>query len=136
MEAGRVLVALGTPAEALVPYQRAASLQRQLDGRVREAAGLDASGEAYQALSRHQDATEFHRYAVDTFRRFDERWALAVGLHNLAAALLTTGAPQTAATHLNEAAALLAAYDDPAARHLRTEVEALHRPSADYTPTT
>ncbi|MDU0289776.1 hypothetical protein [Saccharothrix longispora] len=38
--------------------------------------------------------------------------------------------------HLDQAAALLAAYDDPAARHLRTKVEALHRPPADDTPTT
>lgn len=136
LEEGRVLVALDTPAQALAPYQRAASLQRQLDDRVREAAALDATGEAYQALGRHEDATEFHRYAVDTFRRFNERWALAVALHNLATALLTTGDSQAAATHLDEAAALLATYDDPAARHLHAEVEALHRPPTDDTPTT
>ncbi|XVS65517.1 hypothetical protein ACQPYE_05500 [Actinosynnema sp. CA-299493] len=73
---------------------------------------------------------------MDTFRRFDERWALAVALHNLATALLTNDDSQTAATYLDEAAALLAAYDDPAARHLSTEVEALHRPPANDTPTT
>ncbi|MFD7652846.1 ATP-binding protein [Actinosynnema sp. NPDC059797] len=134
LEEGRVLVALGAPAEALVPYQRAASLQRQLDDRVREASALDATGEAYQALGRHEDATEFHRYAADVFRRFDERWALAVALHNLAVALLAGGEQQAAATHLNEAAALLTAYDDPAARRLHAEVEALRRPPADNTP--
>ena len=136
LEEGRVLVALGTPAEALAPYQRAASLQRQLDDRVREAAALDATGEAYQALGRHEDAAEFHRYAVDIFQRFDERWPLAVALHNLAAALLTTGESQAAATHLDEAATLLTAYDDPAARRLYTEVETLRQPPADDTPTT
>jgi hypothetical protein len=35
---------------------------------------------------------------------------------------------------LNEAAALLAAYDDPTARRLRAEVEVLHRPFTDDTP--
>ncbi|MFC6093014.1 hypothetical protein [Saccharothrix lopnurensis] len=64
VEEGRVLVALGAPAEVLTSYRRALGLQQQLDDDVRQAAVLDATGEAYQVLDRHDDATGFHRRAA------------------------------------------------------------------------
>lgn len=131
LEAGRVSLALGAPDEALALYQRAASLQRQLNDRGREAAVLDATGEAYQALDRHAEAVAFHRYAVDAFRRSDERWRLAVALHNLSTALITAEGPQAATPHLDEAASLFAAFDDPAAHRHRARVDALRRSSGD-----
>ncbi|HEX6347345.1 ATP-binding protein [Umezawaea sp.] len=125
LEAGRVAVSLGTPANALVLYQRAASLQRQLNDAIREAAVLDATGEAYHALDRPEDAADFHQYAVEVFRGFDEKWRLAVALRNLSIALLAKDGPQAAADHLREAATLFEAFDDPAARRHRAEVESL-----------
>ncbi|QTR05140.1 tetratricopeptide repeat protein [Saccharothrix algeriensis] len=128
LEAGRVFLALGAPEQALVHYQRAASLQRQLDDQVREAAVLDATGEAYQESARPGDAVGFHRYAVEVFRRFGERWRLAVALRNLGVALAAAEDPRAAAEALEEAADLFAAHDDPTARRHLAEVESLRPP--------
>lgn len=135
LEVGRVSLALGFPDEALVLYQRAASLQRQLNDRGREAAVLDATGEAYQALGRHAEVVAFHRYAIDAFRRLDEKWRLAVALHNLSSALLVAEGPRAAAPHLDEAASSFSAFDDPAARRRRAQVDALRRSPEDRSST-
>jgi tetratricopeptide (TPR) repeat protein len=131
LEAGQVSLALGDPDEALVLYQRAASLQRQLGDKVREAAVLDATGEAYQRLGRPADATAFHRYAVDVFRQSGERWRLAVALRNLGTVLIDTEGVRAAASVLDEAAALFAQFDDPAARRHHAEVGALRHAGGD-----
>ncbi|WNV82633.1 tetratricopeptide repeat protein [Umezawaea sp. Da 62-37] len=131
LEAGQVSLALGDPDEALVLYQRAASLQRQLGDRVREAAVLDATGEAYQRSGRPADATAFHRYAVDVFRQSGERWRLAVGLRNLGSVLIDTEGLPAAVSVLDEAAALFAQFDDPAARRHHAEVGVLRRGGED-----
>jgi hypothetical protein len=42
--------------------------------RLEEGRVLVALDTPVQAPGRHEDATESHRYAVDMFRRFNERW--------------------------------------------------------------
>jgi tetratricopeptide (TPR) repeat protein len=125
LEAGQVRLALGDPAEALVLYQRAASMQRQLGDRIREAAVLDATGEAYSRSGRPVAAVAFHRYAVDVFRQCDEKWRLAVACRNLGAVLLVTEGARAAANVLDEAVALFAGFGDPAALRHRAELDAL-----------
>ena len=105
----------------------AASLQRQLGDKVREAAVLDATGEAYRRSGRPADAIAFHQYAVDVFRQSDERWRLAVSLRNLGTVLIATGGIRAAASALDEAATLFAGFDDPAAHRHRAAVDALRR---------
>ncbi|MFJ6675928.1 ATP-binding protein [Actinosynnema sp. NPDC091369] len=131
LEAGQVSLALGDPEAALVLYQRAASLQRQLGDRIREAAVLDATGEAYQRSGRPADAAAFHRYAVDVFRQSGEKWRMAIALRNLGAVLIATEGAEAAASALDEAAILLAEFDDPAAHRHHAEVDALRRDGED-----
>ncbi len=131
LEAGQVSLALDDPDEALVLYQRAASLQRQLGDKVREAAVLDAIGEAYRRSGRPADAAAFHRYAVDVFRQSGEQWRLAVALRNLGTVLIDAEDVRAAAGVLDEAAVLFAQFDDPAARRHHVEVDALRHARRD-----
>jgi tetratricopeptide (TPR) repeat protein len=56
VESAKVQRAEEQPGEALNSYQRAASIQRMLGDRSREASALDGTGEAYQQLGRFADA--------------------------------------------------------------------------------
>ncbi|WP_243788575.1 tetratricopeptide repeat protein [Saccharopolyspora gloriosae] len=121
LELGRVQVELGQPSEALISFQRAASLQRRLADRSREAEALDATGTAYLALDRADEAAGFHRMAANSFRELDDRRQLAIALDHLTTALDHTGDAEADECR-REAAGLLADFTDPAAERIRTRL--------------
>jgi tetratricopeptide (TPR) repeat protein len=110
------------PALALVACQRAASIQRRLGDRSREAMALGGAGEAYQQLGRFEEAVEFHRMAVAAHRELGDHWQLGIELDNLATALSRAGEPGEAHGHWEEALRVLAVFDDPRAVRLRDRV--------------
>jgi tetratricopeptide (TPR) repeat protein len=122
VELAKVQRAEGRPDEALNSYQRAASIQRMLGDRSREASALDGTGEAYQELDRFADAANFHRQAARTHRQFEDHWQLAGALHNLAVVLERTGASEQARPLWEEALVLLDDFDDPKARALARRI--------------
>jgi tetratricopeptide (TPR) repeat protein len=122
VELARVQRAGDDPALALVACQRAASVQRRLGDRSREAMALGGTGEAYQELGRFEEAAEFHRMAVAAHRELGDRWQLGIELDNLATALGRAGEPGEARGHWEEALRALADFDDPKAVRLRDRV--------------
>lgn len=99
LELGRAQLANGVFDAALVSFQRAASLQRRLGDRAREARAWDGAGETYRRLGRSGEAADFHRRAA------------------------ADGAEE-ARRHWAEALRALASYDDPRAVALRERVSA------------
>jgi tetratricopeptide (TPR) repeat protein len=112
VELGTVQRAAGQSADALVSYQRAAAIQRQLGDRSREAFALDGAGQAYEDMGRVEDAADFYRTAAAAHRDLNDRWNLAQTLHHLGRAAGDTGSWQ-------EARDLLADFGDPRAAALR-----------------
>ena len=128
LELGRLHLVTGNPDGALVALQHASVSFRRLGLDGLEAEALDATGEAYQALHRYEDATNFHRSAAGTHRELGQRWHLAVALTNLATALdaLATSSSE-AAQYRSEALILIVDYNDPRANELRTRIAATQR---------
>ncbi|MER6665976.1 tetratricopeptide repeat protein [Amycolatopsis japonica] len=122
IELGRVQFALGNFGDALIAYQRAATLQRRLGDREREAAAFDATGELYQKLARPKEAADFHRLAVAAFRDLDNRWQLAVALDNLAGTLNDIGEPNKAEAYWKEALKNLSGFTDPRSLGLQARI--------------
>lgn len=123
LEFGQVKLSLDDPAGALVAYQRAAVLQRQLGDRIREAVVFDATGEVYRRLGRYDEAVEFHRFAVSAFRELNEKWHLAIALERLAVALADSEEFSAAERHMREALALFATFGDARSARHRTRIE-------------
>jgi tetratricopeptide (TPR) repeat protein len=119
---GHAQRALGDHSDALVSFQRSASLHRRLGDRSREAMAWDGAGETYRAMGRSADAADFHRRAVAAHRDLEDRWHEARALAGLAAALGDDD-PDRSRRHRADAVRLLAAYDDPRATALRTTLE-------------
>ena len=59
VELGDVQRAAGQPADALISYQRAATIQRRLGDRSREAFAIEGAGQAYEQMGRLDEATDF-----------------------------------------------------------------------------
>ncbi|GAA2670681.1 Tetratricopeptide repeat-containing protein [Actinosynnema pretiosum] len=134
LEASRVFAVLGPPAAALSHADRSAVLQRELGDPVREAEAVDAIGELHLRIDGGGGASGFHRYSVEVFREFDERWRLALALRNLGGALAAEEGRASAAPHWTEAVELLSEFDDPTAHRHRTELEALLAGSGNDLP--
>lgn len=124
-ELGQVQAALGDHGEAVKSYHRAAVLHRRLGDRVREASAWDATGISFLEQGQPQEAAEFHRQAVSTFRAVGNDWQLALGLANLATALAADQKDQEAVLSASEAEGHLTGFGDPAARQLLGKVQAL-----------
>ncbi|MGH3866660.1 MAG: tetratricopeptide repeat protein [Pseudonocardiaceae bacterium] len=123
LEVARIERAMGQSADALISYQRSASIQRQLGDRSREAMALDGTGEAYREIGVPGEAAKFHRLAVATHRELGARWHLSTALANLAAALRETGNSDQARQHWEEASSILAEFDDPKATRMRNQLD-------------
>ncbi|MDF5753639.1 tetratricopeptide repeat protein [Spongiactinospora sp. TRM90649] len=119
VELGNVQRASGQPAEALVAYQRAASIQRRLCDRSREAFALDGAGQAYQQMGRFEEAVDFYRTAAGIHHDLDDRWNLAQTLSRLASTLVHTDSEEEAQTLRGQAVDLLSTFDDSRAVELR-----------------
>ncbi|MBT8227010.1 MAG: tetratricopeptide repeat protein [Dactylosporangium sp.] len=122
VELGAIQRAAEQPAEALISYQRAASMQRRLGDRSREAFAIEGAGQTYERLGRLDEAVDFYRAAVSTHRDLDDRWNLARSLAHLAGALAQQGSPEQARPSWEQALPLLADFDDPAAESLRQRI--------------
>lgn len=105
-------------------------LHRRLGDHSREAAALDATGEACQRAHRFAEAIGFHRVAAATFRELDDRWQLALSLEHLATALAASDGehgeePSSHAevtTSRAEAADMLRRFTDPLARRIHARL--------------
>ncbi|RQX00073.1 hypothetical protein DLJ59_22815 [Micromonospora inaquosa] len=124
VEHARVLRSSGRSAEALEAVHRAATIQRRLGDRSREAIALDGAGEAYRELGQADEAIAFHLRAAAVHRQLGDVWQLALTLHHLATALTAAGRAQEAGQHWREAQALLTGFDDTRAAALREGITA------------
>lgn len=126
LDLARAQHATGQLDAAQLSYQRAASLQRRLGDRSREARAWHGTGEVYRDLDRAEEAVEFHRIAAGAHRDMSDQWHLALALDGLARALRQTGsegAQEEARSHWSEAARALAAFRDDHAVSLRARME-------------
>ncbi|MEU8264287.1 tetratricopeptide repeat protein [Micromonospora sp. NPDC048999] len=123
VEYARVQRATGRPGDALVAAHRAATIQRRLGDRSREAMALDGAGEAYRELGQPDQAVALHRQAATVHRQLGDGWQLALTLDHLAAALVDAGRPEEGSRWWREAVALLAGFPDPRAAGLRSRIE-------------
>lgn len=131
VEYARVLRAFGRPAEALEAVHRAATIQRRLGDRSREAMALDGAGEAYRELGQANEATAFHLRAAVVHRQLGDDWQLALTLDHLAAALAAAGRSEEAGQHRREAHSLLSGLNDARAATIRERIAALMRGGTD-----
>jgi hypothetical protein len=111
-------------ADALTAFQRAAAVHREIGARAREAQAFDGMGRALSALGRAQEAVGFHRRAAAVFAELSYAWHRARALAHLAAALECAGHAAGTTAIRAEALALIDGLNDPAARSLRSELEA------------
>ena len=125
LDSGAIQCVSGRAAEALVSYQRSASIHRQLGNRNREARAIDGTGEAYRELGHLEAAARFHRQAVAIFRDLGDSWRAAVALDHLAGVVRELGDLNVAAAVWRDAAPLLEGFDDPAALSLRSSIGAV-----------
>ncbi|MGC5053156.1 ATP-binding protein [Micromonospora sp. DT48] len=123
VEYARVLRGLGRPTEALEAVHRAATIQRRLGDRSREAMALDGAGEAYRELGQPEQAIAFHVRAAAVHRQLGDDWQLALTLDHLAMALTDAGRPEEARRWWGEAVERLARFPDPRAMELRHRIE-------------
>jgi len=125
VEYGRVLLDLDQTPNALTSFQRAAQLQRRLGDRLREADALDATGETYQRMGRHQEAADFHRMSVATFGELGDNWRHAVALDHLATAVYATDGLVEAEPHWRKALTIFETYSDPLSMRIRSRINEL-----------
>lgn len=130
VEYARVQRVLGRPDAALEAAHRAATVQRRLGDRSREAMALDETGEAYRGLGRPEESVAFHRRAAAVHRQLGDGWQLALALDHLATALAETGHTEEAERHRREAVDLLSAFPDARAVRLRQRIAAARRGAA------
>lgn len=124
IEAARVRLADGDPAEALKLCQTAASMQRQIGDPSREAIALDCAGEAMTAAGNAREAAAFHAEAARVHRRLGDAWQEATALAHLAACETAAGDDDDAAAgHAAQALALIGDFTDDGAARLRRSLE-------------
>ena len=119
IEAARVRLAAGEPAEAMKCCQLAASLQRQIGDPSREAAALGCAGEALAADGNPRDAVAFHQEAARMHRRLGDTWQEAAALAHLADCERALGDDDASAGHARQALALLGPFTDDVAARMR-----------------
>ena len=126
LDLGELLLAAGPEgaADALVSFQRSASVHREIGARGREAQAFDGMGRALNALDRAEEAIGFHRRAAVVFTELSYTWRKALALAHLAAALDRTARSTEAVAVRGEALALIDGFADPAAMALRAELAA------------
>lgn len=130
VEYARLQRAVGRPAEALEATHRAATIQRRLGDRSREAMAWDGAGEAYRDLGQPDQAIAFHLRAAAVHRQLGDDWQLALTMDHLATALIDVGRAEEAHRWWSEAGALLSSFPDPRAERLRRRVESVLGESA------
>lgn len=107
--------------DALISYQRSATLHRRLGDRRREALSWRGTGVTYAALDRRAEASAFHRRAATVHAELGDAWEHAVELDHLATALHARD-PDRARTHWTQALACLTPFTDPRADTVRAQI--------------
>ncbi|MFE2375591.1 ATP-binding protein [Streptomyces sp. NPDC059398] len=126
---GHAQQAVGRFTDALVSYQRSATIHRRSGSRSREALAWQGAGEVYQRLGRGREAADFHRRAAAVHQELGDSWLRAIALDGLASALHCED-PEAADGHWGDALTLLSRYEDVRAVSMREHVEerrGLHR---------
>ncbi|PSK89638.1 NB-ARC domain-containing protein [Murinocardiopsis flavida] len=113
--------ALGHFDEALIAYQRSATLQRRQGDRSREARAWQGAGEAYGRLGRLSEAADFHRRAAAVQQELGHAWYEAMALDGLAT-VVRDDRPDEARRLWSEALRLLADYGDSRAEQVRERI--------------
>jgi tetratricopeptide (TPR) repeat protein len=124
IEAARIQLGLGDPAEAMLSCQLAASLQRQIGDKSREAMALQCTGDVLAQMRRVEEATAFQVQAARQFHELGEAWNEArarLGAADAAAVLEQRDAERE---HLRLAYACLAPYSDRRALALKGDIAA------------
>jgi tetratricopeptide (TPR) repeat protein len=122
LEQGRISLATGNAAEALAAMLDSANASRAVADRAWEAAALDGTADAYQALARHTEAHDFYRAAAVGFIEAEEPWRAASSLAKLADSLDVIGRVDDATAQRRSATDLIAPYDDPYCAELRARL--------------
>ncbi len=125
IEAARVRLAAGDPAEAMTCCKMAASLQRQIGDPSREATALDCAGQALAAAGNYRDAAAFHLEAARMHQRLGDAWQEAAALAHLAGCERELGDAGDGAGHARQALALIEPFADDEAARLRQGLQAL-----------
>jgi tetratricopeptide (TPR) repeat protein len=124
LEQGRLDLALGNAADALLWLNDAQREYGSQGDQTGEAAALDGIGDAYLALSRADTAQEFFQAAADGFTRSGEPWNAASALAKLSEALAADGDADRAQGARDAALSLIASYQDPRCTALRRRLDA------------
>jgi tetratricopeptide (TPR) repeat protein len=124
IEAARVRLADGDPAEAMRCCRMAASLQRQIGDASREATALDCAGEALAAAGNPREAAAFHLEAARMHQRLGDGWQEATALAHLSGCERALGDDDASRGHLRQALALIEPFADDQATRLRDALEA------------
>jgi tetratricopeptide (TPR) repeat protein len=74
IEAARIQLDLGNTADAMLSCQLAASLQRQIGDKSREAMALHCTGDVLRHMQRAAEASAFHLLAASQFHELGEAW--------------------------------------------------------------
>lgn len=125
LELGMVHLARGNAPDALVALRRSAQLHRELGDRAREAQAWNATGRAYREMGRPEEAIEFHRRAAAVHNELGDQWRLGVALGDLAIAQHLAGEVDAAVENGRRALEILASYEDPQTRSVRSRVAEL-----------
>ncbi|MER7789228.1 tetratricopeptide repeat protein, partial [Streptomyces sp. NPDC097640] len=112
----------GQFSEALISYQRSATLHRRLADRSREALAWQGVGEVYRRLGRHAEAADFYRQAASTHRDLGDEWHQALALDGLGSAVLDENSEE-ARRHWAQALRLLTDFGDSRAVAARENIE-------------
>ncbi|MFC9085734.1 tetratricopeptide repeat protein [Nocardiopsis dassonvillei] len=120
LELGRTHVLLRQMEEALSCFHEAAVLHRAIADHVRGLRGGWARPTGH--WSRPEKAAKFYWQAASGYRRYRDRWRLAVCLNRLASAVAASGDMETARGHWREALEALEGSTDPRAARLREEI--------------
>jgi tetratricopeptide (TPR) repeat protein len=124
VEAARIQLGLGDPVEAMLSCQLAASLQRQIGDKSREAMALQCTGDVLAQMGRAEEAMAFQMQAARQFRELGEAWNEAHARLGAADAAAVLEPSDSQREQLRLAYACLAPYSDRTALALKKDIAA------------
>jgi CHAT domain-containing protein len=104
---------LGQQQKALVYYNQALPILRQVGNRAGEAATLNNIGYVYSDLGQKQKALEHYNHALPVYRVVGDRFGEATALNNIGAVYFDLGEKQNALEFFNQALLIAAEVDSP-----------------------
>jgi tetratricopeptide (TPR) repeat protein len=123
IEAAQIQLAAGDTGEAMRCCRIAASLERQIGDRSREASALDCTGEVFQAIGNAEEATAFYLQAARMHQELGDAWHEALALAHLASCELALGRNDLGHEHMSLAVSRLQPFSDNRAIQLRQALD-------------